>query len=109
MNINIKEFKDKAKLIRSTDVYNVYDLKLPTLTLSLTELHPLHNTKGHSHDADEVYFFISGIGEIEIGDSKERCEPERVFVIPRNAFHKVFNMGVEDLKFWCVFENYGQR
>jgi len=104
--MNIETYKTKAKLIRSTDVYNVYDLKQPALTLSLTELHPTHNTKGHSHDSDEVYIFISGDGEIEIGDTKERCEAGQVFVIPRNSFHKVYNDGTSDLKFWCIFENY---
>lgn len=126
--MNIDEYKKEAELIRSTDIYNVYDLKkLQNLSLSLTELYPEQSTGGHRHNADEVYVFISGIGQILIdiqegyparkeGDifplhhGYHMCEAGDVFIIPRGVFHKVFNKSPdEELKFWSVFEKYAGR
>ena len=108
--MKINYFKDTSKLIRSNDIYDVYDYrKLDHLVLSLTELHIGKNTTGHSHDADEVYVFISGNGKIEVGKKTDYCEGGEVFIIPRNSFHKVYNTGKGKLKFWCIFERYGKR
>lgn len=108
--MNIPSFKTKAKLIRGTEVYNVFDLPLSHLNLSLTELHIGQKTSGHYHDeADEVYLFISGNGKIQVGDEFTECQGGDVFTISRGAFHKVWNEGTEDLKFWCVFEKYADR
>ncbi|MFA5695884.1 MAG: cupin domain-containing protein [Bacilli bacterium] len=109
--MKIDEYKKSALLIRETEVYNVYDYKqLQNLSLSLTELHPDQKTSGHYHDdADEVYIFISGQGKLQIAKEFVTCEKGDVFVIPRGAFHKVWNETQEDLKFWSVFEKYGNR
>jgi len=109
--MNIKTYKQRAELIRSTNVYNVYDLKeLKNLSLSLTELHPTQNTSGHSHDnADEIYIFIEGQGTIKIGDEVVECKKGDVFTIPRGKFHKVNNLWNRDLIFWSIFEKYGDR
>lgn len=109
--MKIETYKKVAKLIRSDDVYNVYDLRLlQNLVLSLTELHPDQQTKGHSHEeADEVYVITSGNGRIEIGEEGKECEQGEVFIIPRGLFHKMYNTGKKDLKFWSIFEKYGER
>jgi mannose-6-phosphate isomerase-like protein (cupin superfamily) len=76
----------------------------------LTELHGGKETSGHQHDdADEIYTFISGYGRIELNERSIFCEEGDVFLIPRGTFHKVFNTGYEDLKFWSIFEKYGER
>ena len=109
--MKIQEYKKFSELIRDTDVYKVFDYKgLLNLTLSFTELGSLKNTKGHSHsDADEIYFFVLGHGEIIVNGDRNDCEAGDVFIIPRGAFHKVANLGNEKLCFWSVFEKYGDR
>lgn len=110
--MNIKEYKQKAELIRDTDVYKVYDLKtLDNLTLSLTELNPNNNTSGHSHDdADEVYVFLSGHGIIQVDDTPTDVKSGDVVTVPRGTFHKVYNnSATEVLSFWAIFEKYEDR
>lgn len=105
--MKIDDFKNVANLIRSTEVYNVYDYKgLKNLTTSLTELHYNQHTTGHSHSQEEVYVFLVGYGIIEFDGHKEGCKKGDVFTIPSGVFHKVYNTGKLDLKFYCVFENY---
>lgn len=106
-----KEFKNIAEKIRSNSTYDVFDWKeFANLTISLTELHSGKETTGHFHgDADEVYVFTSGEGEIQIRDEFFLCKPGSMSLIPRGAFHKVFNRGRLDLKFYSIFEKYGDR
>lgn len=113
--MNINKYKEEATLIRNNDTYNVFDLyKLKNLSLSLTELHAHKNTSGHSHsEADEVYVFVSGKGKIDINEdgveNYQNCESGDVFIIPRGAFHKVYNTSDEQLTFWSIFEKYENR
>ncbi len=109
--MNIKEYKQSAKLIRDNEIYKVYDLSsLNHLTLSLTELYPGKATTGHSHsDADEVHIFIDGEGLIEVAEQKISVKAEDVVLIPAGDFHKVYNEGEKIFSFWTIFEKYGDR
>jgi len=109
--MDLKEYKREAELIRDNETYRVYDLKtLSHMTLSLTELKPGKATGGHSHeDAEEVYVFFQGKGEMEIGDQKQKVKKGDVLVIPKGRFHKVYNKGFAELKFWSIFEKYEGR
>ena len=108
--MNIEEYKEAAKIVRRTDVYDVYDLSsLERLNLSLTELNGFQKTGGHYHDAEEVYIFIEGNGKIQIGENFTECKAGDVFLIPSDNFHRVWNEGSDVLKFWSIFEKYGDR
>ena len=109
--MNIGEYKQLASLLRDNETYKVYDLaELKQLNLSLTEINPNKSTGGHAHDeADEVYFFIDGVGTIEIGGEKLKVRPGDVFTVPGGKFHKVYNEGDKILSFWTVFEKYEGR
>ncbi len=109
--MNTREYKKLAKHIRSSRVYEVYDLKeLQNLNLSLTELHGWQHTSGHYHDdADEIYLFLKGHGKIKIGEDFMPCSAGDVFLVPRGKFHKVWNESIDDLAFYAVFEKYGDR
>lgn len=109
--MEIREYKKQAKLIRDNETYKVYDLyALKDLNLSLTELNPGKETKGHSHEeADEVYVFIDGEGRIEFGEKKIPVKGGDVVPIPGGKFHKVFNKGKSILSFWSIFEKYEGR
>ena len=111
MGVNIKEYKQSAKLIRDNELYKVYDLSsLNHLILCLTELYPQKATTGHSHnDADEVYVFIDGEGLIERAEQKISVKAGDVILVPAGDFHKVYNKGEKILSFWTIFEKYGGR
>ncbi|MBN2197741.1 cupin domain-containing protein [Candidatus Wolfebacteria bacterium] len=109
--MNIKEYKQIAKLIRDNETYRVYDLsKLKNLEISLTELHLNKSTKGHFHNGiDEVYIFIQGEGEMEIGEKIFKVKAGDIMLVEPGKFHKVYNKGKEDLNFWAIFEKYEGR
>ncbi|MCL5004773.1 MAG: cupin domain-containing protein [Patescibacteria group bacterium] len=109
--MDIQEYKKLAKLVRDNELYKVYDLSsLKNLTVSLTELNPQKATTGHSHEgADEVYIFIEGEGEIEIGGKISAAKSGDIFLIPAGDFHKVYNKSEKNLVFWTVFEKYEGR
>lgn len=111
MKISLKEFPEKVKAIRNTDIYSVHDLSfLEHLVVSMTILHPGKETGGHSHkDEEEVYIFLEGWGEMQLGDERLGVGEGDVVLIPKRHFHKVFNTGKGDLKFICVFEKYQGR
>jgi mannose-6-phosphate isomerase-like protein (cupin superfamily) len=111
MKISLKEFPEKVKPIRDSDVYSVHDLPfLENLMVSMTILHPGKETGGHSHkEEEEVYIFLEGEGEMRLGEERFSVGEGDVVLIPENHFHKVFNTGGVDLKFLCVFEKYEGR
>ena len=109
--MNIKQYKEQAKLIRDNETYKVYDLlTLKDLNLSLTELNPRKETLGHSHnEADEVYVFIDGKGRMEVEEEIIPVKGGDVVAVPGGKFHKVFNEGENTLSFWSIFEKYEGR
>ena len=118
VKIALDDFPQIAKKIRSTDVYDVLDLTdwLSHMTISETILHPGKHTKGHSHDNhEEVYLFLEGLGEMELGtggedDYRFPVGPKDLVPIRAGIFHRVYNtMSDGDLKVLCVFEKYEER
>ena len=75
------------------------------LVLSSTMLRANQHTTGHNHKGqEEVYFFISGHGEMEIDDNRFTVEEGDVVCIEDGEFHKVYNTGHLGLYFVCVFD-----
>lgn len=111
MKFNIGGFSDVSEKIRSNDVYDVYDLKaLNNIVVSMTVLHGGKCTSGHYHDKEEeVYMFLEGSGEMQLGDDRFAVSKGDVVLINGGRFHKVFNTGKDELKFFCVFEKYQGR
>ncbi len=109
--MDIKQYKERADLIRDNEIYKVYDLTvLKDLNLSLTELNSGKETGGHAHkEADEIYIFIEGKGRIEIDEEVIPVKGGSVVAIPGGKFHKVFNEGESILSFWSIFEKYEGR
>ncbi len=109
--MDIREYKQRAKLIKDNETYKVYDLsELKHLNVSLTELEPKKSTAGHSHnDADEVYVFIDGEGVMEVGEKTLAVKAGDIVLVPAGDFHKVHNQGEKNLNFWAIFEKYEGR
>ncbi len=102
------DFHKVFERIRSDDIYDVYDLKfINNATLSITEQHPGKKTRGHSHEkSKEVYLFLEGSGEIQVGDERFPVKKDDIVLVPAGKFHRVFNTGKTILRFLNVFENY---
>jgi len=112
MKFHIDGFTEIAEKIRSTDVYNVHDFQfLNKHVVSMTELHPGKETSGHAHaKEEEVYIFLEGSGEMQLGEEKFAVHKGDVVLIHGGKFHKVFNpKSSQDLKFFCIFEKYEGR
>lgn len=98
-----------GRLVKSDERYIVCDLAMGNLVLSITILHPGKQTTGHSHPANEVYFFVEGEGEIELDGKRRRVKTKDLVSILPNEFHRVYNTSDKDLVFLSVFEKYGDR
>ena len=59
---------------------------------------------------EEVYFFISGQGEMQLDDDKFSVEPGDTVLIKDGVFHKVYNPSdEEELYFICVLHGARQN
>ena len=96
-----------SKIVKDNDTYRLIDnTNLNNLVVSKTILHPGQETTGHSHAGqEEVYQFISGHGQMQVGLYTYTVNPNDVMLIPDGDFHKVWNESeTEDLIFVCVFD-----
>jgi len=106
MRVNNK--KIGGQIIKDNSVYLLEDNQaLSNLVLSKTTLHTGQETTGHSHDnIEEIYFFQSGEGRMIVGNNDYQIVSGDIILIPDGDFHKVFNLGTDDLIFICVFQTY---
>jgi len=93
-------------IVKDNETYVLKDNKtLNNLVVSSTELHGLQSTRGHRHEGqEEVYYFVSGTGEIELDDEKFEVQGGDVVLIKDGVFHRVHNTSNTKLYFVCVFD-----
>ncbi len=93
-------------IVKSNETYILKDNKtLNNLVVSSTELHPHQSTRGHKHEGqEEVYFFISGIGTMQLDDTSFEVKSGDVVLIEDGVFHRVHNQSNTALYFVCVFD-----
>lgn len=94
-----------GEVVKRDSRYVVRDnTDLSNLVVSSTLLHQGKSTSGHSHaEQEEVYYFISGNGKMQLGHELYNVHAGSVVLIPAGAFHRVFNEGLDDMYFVCVF------
>ena len=104
IKVNIKDIGGDT--VKDTDVYELKDNKFGNnLTLSSTFLRAQQKTNGHSHAGqEEVYYFISGEGKMQVDDESFSVKAGDVVCINDGEFHRVFNTGHLGLYFVCVFD-----
>jgi mannose-6-phosphate isomerase-like protein (cupin superfamily) len=95
-----------GEVVKDNETYLLKDNKtLKNLVLSSTMLHPMKETRGHKHEGqEEVYYFVSGSGQMHLDDEFVLVKAGDVVLIPDGAFHKVINDTDEPLYFVCVFD-----
>ena len=79
----------KGDVVKNDDTYLLKDNKtLKNLVVSSTELKPTKATRGHSHAGqEEVYYIVSGTGEMQVGDARFKIQGGDVVLIPDGEFH----------------------
>lgn len=109
---HVKEVLDNNMLsgtvVKDNETYKIVDnVDLIGLTVSTTSLKPLKQTSGHKHPGiEEVYYFISGTGSMQLDESVIDVLTGSTVIIPDGIFHKVSNLSSEeDLVFICTFND----
>ncbi len=70
---------------------------------AIATVHPGDATDPHEHDEDEVFFVLSGLGTLSIGDETQVLERGDFVRIPRSVRHTMANHGDEALEFMSVY------
>lgn len=93
-------------VIKDNEIYQLQDnTELKNLIVSSTDLKPLQSTRGHKHPGqEEVYFFVSGQGTMELDQETFPVSAGDVVLISDGAFHRVHNPNHTNLYFVCVFD-----
>lgn len=60
-------------------------------------------TRGHTHEPAEVYYIVSGRGEVRVDGETYSLNPGDAVWIPSNAEHVAYNVGDETLRLLYVF------
>ena len=96
----------EGDIVKDNDIYQLRDnTTLNNLVLSSTLLHSGKQTSGHKHEGqEEVYFFVSGSGEMLIDQERFKVKPGDIVLVEDGEFHRVYNTSQEDLYFVCVFD-----
>jgi mannose-6-phosphate isomerase-like protein (cupin superfamily) len=96
-----------GEVVKDNETYVLKDNKqLKNLVVSSTDLKPGMSTRGHTHAGqEEVYYFISGTGIMELDDKKFNVQGGDVVLIEDGVFHRVHNGSKSNhLYFVCVFD-----
>lgn len=73
------------------------------MTAGVIDMMPGALGKLHWHAQPEIYYVLSGQGEVEIQDTKYLLKPNTVIFIPGNAPHALTNSGTDSLRIFYVF------
>ena len=71
-------------------------------SLAEARLPPGKSTTPHHHPkTEEIYYILSGSGQMRIGNEEETVGPGDAIAIPPGLVHTITNTGSETLKFLC--------
>jgi mannose-6-phosphate isomerase-like protein (cupin superfamily) len=72
-------------------------------SLAEATVHPGKSTTPHRHpETEEIYYFLSGSGHMQVADEEADVRPGDAVLIPPGAAHKLTNTGSEDLVLLCI-------
>lgn len=83
----------EGELVAENDKYVLYDYKVENtnFSISLTILKPCKSTRGHRHVNEQFYLFVTGIGNMEIGEKQTEVKPLSLIRVKPNVFHRIDN------------------
>ena len=73
-------------------------------SLAHATLPPGQTSALHSLTTSEVYYILSGVGEMHIDDENQFVEAGDTVYIPPNAKQFIYNCGTEPLIFICIVD-----
>jgi len=73
-------------------------------SLAIARVTPGNSTYQHKLRSSEVYYIISGEGEMHINDEVEKVYKGETIYIPPNAVQWIKNTGASDLVFLCIVD-----
>jgi mannose-6-phosphate isomerase-like protein (cupin superfamily) len=95
-----------GEVVKDNETYILKDnTSLKNFVISSTTLHAGKSTKGHSHSGkEEVYLIMSGSGKMDLDDKTILIEGGDMVLIEDGVFHRVHNLGKDDLYMVCIFD-----
>jgi len=73
------------------------------ISLAEATIYPDRSTEPHYHDeSEEIYYFLSGSGHMQLGDEELDVGPGDAVFIPPGTVHQTWNTGNEKLVFLCL-------
>ena len=88
--------KERKKTVLRDTYYLIEQGVAPSrvLTMGQTVIYPTGSTTGHSHDdKEEVYYVISGEGEMVVGEDRFPVRQGDALYVPPGEFHTIFQKG----------------
>ena len=71
-------------------------------SLAEARIAPGMTTEAHHHPlTEEIYYIVSGVGDMVIGEEVRRVVPGDAIAIPPGAVHQITNTGDEMLRLLC--------
>lgn len=71
-------------------------------SLAEARVEPGRTTDAHFHpQTEEIYYVLTGVGRIRIGDESRDVKPGDAIAIPPGAVHQITNIGADTLVFLC--------
>jgi mannose-6-phosphate isomerase-like protein (cupin superfamily) len=104
--------KDREKTVLRDTYYLIEKGIAPSrlLTMGQTVIYPTGSTTGHSHDdMEEVYYVISGEGEMVVGEDRYPIKQGDALYVPPGEFHTTFQTGNLPLTVVWVTANVKER
>jgi len=94
--------RDRAEPFTTKDGSTIRELMhASNQTLAEATLAPGQQTQRHYHAAsEELYYLLSGEGEMEIDGERSPVRPGDAILIPPGAWHQI-TAGAEELRFLC--------
>ena len=100
--------RDRAEPFTTKDGSTIRELlgltTAPVRSQSLAEatLEPGQQTERHYHaESEELYYVLSGAGEMEIDGDRARVGPGDAILIPAGSWHQITAAGGSALRFLC--------
>ena len=106
----IKDVRDCDEIIAgdNTRLRELFNPQIDKLELrysfAVATIAPGASSLEHRLKNSEVYYFLAGRGEMQVGEETTRVQAGRIVYVPPQTKQKVTNDGTEDLMFICIVD-----
>jgi len=106
----IRDVRDRDEIIagdhtRLRELFNPRKDKIELgYSFAVAVIAPGRSSLLHRLKTSEVYYFLAGRGEMQVGGDVNRVRPGQVVYVPPGGVQKVKNTGTENLMFICIVE-----